>query len=106
MSEKKHYERPAALEAFYGSNAWKNCRDTYLASVGGLCELCLKQGLIVPAEIIHHKKPLNASNVSNPKISLSWDNLCAVCRDHHAQLHRKTQLRYDVLPDGTVIVKE
>lgn len=40
---------------FYGSNEWKNCRDTYSRSVGRLCELCAKQGRITPAEIIHRR---------------------------------------------------
>ena len=106
MKEKQKYERPAALRSFYSSRAWQKCRETYLASVSGLCELCLKEGLVVPAESVHHKTPLTPFNVGDPNISLSWSNLCAVCWDHHAKLHRKTQLRYDVLPDGTVVAKE
>ena len=106
MKEKQKYERPEALKSFYSSGAWQKCRETYLASVGGLCEFCLKEGLVVPADSVHHKTPLTVFNVGDPKISLSWSNLCAVCRDHHAQLHRKTQLRYKVMPDGTVITRE
>ena len=92
-------------KAFYLSEAWRSTRDAYLKSVGGLCELCLKDGLITPAEIVHHRIPLDASNIDNEKIALGFDNLCCVCREHHAQLHKKDRKgwRYVVGDDGRVI---
>lgn len=105
MTEKTKYQRPAALESFYSSIAWKECREGYKKKVGGLCELCLKDGLYTPAEIVHHKVPLDVLNVNDPSISLSFDNLQCVCREHHQRLHTKRQLRYDILPDGTVVTR-
>ena len=87
---------------FYKTKLWQNCRDEYLKSVGGLCEECKKKGLIVPAEIVHHKIHLNAVNVSDPTISLNPDNLEALCRKCHGDEHG-TPKRFDVLADGSVV---
>ena len=72
---------------FYGSALWKNCRASYLKSVGGLCELCKAEGIITPAEEVHHRIKLDASNVKDPNITLSWSNLQALCRRHHDEIH-------------------
>ena len=53
----------------------------------GLCEECLQKGLIVPAEIVHHKVHITPDNINDPSITLSWDNLEAVCRKCHAEIH-------------------
>lgn len=86
---------------FYKTGAWVNCREEYLKKVGGLCEICLSKGMIVPAEIVHHKVHLNVENLYDPNISLCFDNLQAVCRDCHAKLHGKEK-RFTVRADGTV----
>lgn len=88
---------------FYGSNEWKNCRDTYSRSVGRLCELCAKQGRITPAEIIHHKQPITPNNINDPSITLNPDNLLAVCREHHAELHRRGVRRFVIDECGRVV---
>lgn len=72
---------------FYGSRSWKNTRAAYLKSVGRLCELCLKEGVYTPAEAVHHKVFITPENINDPNITLSWDNLMAVCRKHHEELH-------------------
>lgn len=90
---------------FYKSGAWVNCRNNYMKSVGGLCEICKEKGLIVPAIIVHHKVHLNAENLSDPMIALSFDNLQAVCRVHHEELHGKPK-RYRVEEDGSIIINE
>lgn len=86
---------------FYKTGAWVNCRRDYLKSVGGLCERCKAKGMIVPAEIVHHKIHLNAENLSDPNVSLSFDNLQAVCRNCHAELHGREK-RFKVSEDGRV----
>ena len=86
---------------FYKTAAWVSCRNSYLKSVGGLCERCLAKGLIVPAEIIHHKIHLNENNINDPSVSLNFDNLEAVCRSCHGELHGKRK-RYTIAADGSV----
>ena len=53
----------------------------------GLCEDCLKQGKITPAEEVHHIKELNPMNISDPCITLSYSNLVALCRSCHRKRH-------------------
>lgn len=88
--------------AFYNSPGWKETRRAYRKSVGGLCELCLKEGRYTAGEIVHHKIPLDPTNINNPDITLSWDNLQLVCREHHAQIHDRRKRRYKVDDMGRV----
>ena len=91
-------------EKFYSSEAWHRCRASYLKKVGGLCEVCLKQGLVTPAEIVHHKVHLAPSNIDNPAVTLNFDNLQALCWQHHAEAHspRISSRRYTVDEMGRV----
>lgn len=98
----------------YGSKAWKNTRKAYAKSRGGLCERCLKKGLIIPGEIVHHRRHITAANVDKPEITLSWENLELVCRECHAEIHERDmhasrntkKKRYKVSADGTVTATE
>lgn len=91
-------------KAFYKTAAWLKCRAAYIKSVGGLCERCLARGEIKPGYIVHHKIHLNAYNVSDPTITLNWDNLEYLCLDCHNKEHFKEECkpRYCVKPDGSV----
>jgi len=98
-------------KAFYHSQAWKNTRRNYRQSVGGLCERCLAKGMIVPAEIVHHKIPLTADNMNDLNISLSWKNLQALCRQCHAEVHddmyaERTGRRYKIDRSGHVVIRD
>lgn len=90
-------------EAFYKSNTWKQCRKSYIKSVGGLCERCYKKGLIVPAVIVHHKTYITQDNINDPTITLNFDNLEALCKNCHNEEHISTIKRYRVDEFGTVI---
>ena len=95
-------------KVFYNSKAWKDARRNYKQSVGGLCERCLKKGIITPAEIVHHKEPLTADNVQNLDIALGWCNLQALCRQCHSDVHEelngKQPKRYRIDEQGRVII--
>lgn len=92
---------------FYDSSAWKATRKAYKKSVGNLCERCLKRGLYRPAVIVHHKTYLTPENLKDPHIALSWDNLEAVCRECHEEIHaKKRNRRYTINADGTVIIED
>lgn len=91
---------------FYKTKAWQRCRDDYFRRVGGLCEKCKAKGLIVPAEIVHHKIHLNAENITDPTITLNPMNLEALCRTCHGEEHPKgRRKRYTIAQDGTVNVR-
>lgn len=89
--------------AFYKSKPWKQCRADYIASVGGLCEECLARGIYRPAKIVHHIIEITPENIHDPKVTLNWDNLEAVCRECHAEKHGARVRRYQVDPSGKVV---
>ena len=89
-------------EKFYKSKQWQKCRDGFTASKRGLCEECLKQGIYKPGVIVHHKTPLTPETINDPTVTLDWDNLELLCRDHHALAH-KPQKRYRVDELGRII---
>ena len=96
---------------FYNSQAWKETRRNYKQSVGGLCERCLAKGIITPAEVVHHKIPLTPENICNLEISLGWNNLQALCRDCHAEVHEdiyaaRSKRRYKIDKTGKVVIKD
>lgn len=94
-------------EWFYRSEQWKKTRRAYLTSVGGLCEECLKEGRITPAKIVHHKIFLTPENIHDPDVALNWNNLEAVCKPCHEQIHeycgKKNDKRYEVDELGRII---
>lgn len=89
---------------FYDSEAWKNCREAYRKSRAGLCERCLRNGVVRAGRIVHHKIHLDESNIADPNVTLNWDNLELVCMDCHAAEHGSKK-RFTVDPMGNVQVK-
>lgn len=69
-------------DSFYKSKAWLRVSAAYMSSKSYICERCGK-----PAVICHHKKWLNGSNVHDPSVALSFDNLEALCMDCHNKEH-------------------
>ena len=68
--------------AFYQSKAWKQTSRAYMTMQNYVCERCGAAG-----EICHHKKYLNPSNINDPNITLSFDNLECLCRECHGKEH-------------------
>ena len=104
------YVMKTFAKQFYTSRAWSRCRVAYRKSVGGLCEVCLTKGLYKPGEIVHHKIELTPMNITNPKITLDWNNLQLVCRDCHAQIHDgrhgRKKRRYTINEDGSIAPRD
>lgn len=91
---------------FYNSGAWKQTRRNYKQSVGGLCERCLAKGIITPAEVVHHKVELTPDNIKDLNLSLGWDNLQALCRQCHAEVHSGMEKRYTLDAQGKVVISD
>lgn len=89
-------------ERFYKSRRWRDCKNAYTKSVGGLCERCLKKGLYVPGRIVHHKCYIGPDNINDPSITLNWENLELLCRSCHELEHKGIKRRYAVNPDGSI----
>lgn len=88
MHKEKTTHKPGFAYAFYVSPQWRACREGYLKKAGGLCERCRKNGKIEPATQVHHKIRLTPGNIRDPRVSLNWDNLEALCEDCHKKEHR------------------
>ena len=88
---------------FYNSKAWQDCRDSFIShrvSIdGGMCQRCEAE----LGYIAHHKEWLTPSNINDPMVSLSHDNLEYVCHDCHNKEHFATAdpVRDDVMFDSS-----
>jgi len=93
---------------FYNTPAWRNCRESYLKSVGYKCEDCLAKGIETPAVIVHHIINLSPDNINDPSVTLNFDNLKAVCRKCHADNHINhiNARRYFFGENGEIILKK
>lgn len=94
-------------DKFYKTSAWRECRNSYAASRGHLCERCLSRGVLSMGEIVHHKIELTPENIDDPEITLSWNNLELLCRFCHAEVHdqRKNCRRFTIGPNGEINIK-
>ncbi len=67
--------------------------------------MCLEQGIYTKAEIVHHKTFITPENINDVNITLNWDNLIALCREHHSLVHGAHKgRRYMVDEEGNVII--
>ena len=82
-------------EWFYKTKIWQDCRLAFLKDKHFICERCED-----PATIGHHKIYLTPENISDPWITLSWDNLEALCQDCHNTEHHGSG--EEVTRDGLV----
>jgi 5-methylcytosine-specific restriction endonuclease McrA len=92
-------------ERFYKSRKWQKVRQYVWTRDKGLCQNCLKNGLIKGGDTVHHIIEINPENITNEEISLNPDNLVTLCRDCHAAMHRK-QKRWTVDELGRVVARE
>lgn len=87
---------------FYKGRAWEQCRKSYL-SMNNLCERCLKKNAYVPAKIVHHKTYITPDNITNPDITLNFNNLEALCQDCHNAEHHREKASYYFDNEGNII---
>lgn len=93
---------------FYSSAAWQSCRNEYMKTAHYLCEDCLKRGIYRPAKEVHHVEELTPMNIHRPEISLSFDNLVALCKECHKARHCSAEKnkRYTFGENGEIIFLE
>lgn len=101
--------RSQKVEAFYVSRTWRKCRKAFVNSKGNLCERCLKKGIIEPGSKdqpleVHHKIPLTDENITDPKVSLNWENLELLCKSCHDKERERRAKRWKIGPDGRVVL--
>ena len=72
----------------YAKQRWRKLRALYLAE-HPLCEFCEKIGIAKGAEDVHHKDGFdNYSGDERAEKAFDYTNLVALCKEHHAFLHR------------------
>ena len=77
----------------YQSREWKELRIAKLRSTNGLCEECLKQGIVTSARCVHHVVPIETARTKEEMKRLAIDcglqglkSLCFAC---HARIHKE-----------------
>lgn len=89
MGKTATWRDSAAFKPFYKSKAWRNVRGVVLDRSHGLCERCKERGEMKPADVVHHRIPLNELNVNDPDIALNPERLIALCHDCHTEVHQE-----------------
>ena len=75
----------------YNSREWQELRIAKLRSTNGLCEECLKQGIITAARCVHHIVPIETARTKDEMKRLAFDvnNLRALCFACHVRIHKE-----------------
>lgn len=73
-----------ARYAFYHTSEWKKLRQAVLDRDGGMCVVCGQR-----ASVVHHVVPVDDSNITDPYVVWSMDNLVSVCPLCHGAIHAK-----------------
>ena len=75
----------------YNSREWKELRIAKLRSTNGLCEECMKEGIVTSAHAVHHRHPIeeSTSKAEMRKWAFMWENLVSVCDACHAKIHKE-----------------
>lgn len=94
-------ERNPEQTEFYNSVAWKETRAAFMEIKHHICERCGRA-----AKVVHHKVYVDAENVGDPMVTLSFDNLECLCQDCHNAEHFRAPalragLRFD--DDGSIV---
>lgn len=100
---KKYYGARNFAQKFYKSKFWKKKSLDYRKE-HPLCERCLKKGLYVPSQCVHHKIHINEENYQDPKILYDDSNLEALCNQCHAEEHSGKGEAVRFNPDGSLIL--
>nr|DAF12565.1 MAG TPA: HNH endonuclease [Caudoviricetes sp.] len=72
----------------YTSTKWRKLRLAHL-QLHPLCELCQKEGKVVPAVDVHHITSFMSTNDHLKRIYLAYDpnNLMSLCKECHQKVH-------------------
>lgn len=84
-AEYERTRRSPATSKHYGK-AWRVISKRYITA-HPLCEMCLRNGLAVPAEHVHHRKPITEGGTNEDC------NLIALCKACHSAIHLELRRR-------------
>ena len=69
MTKTATWRNTPFAKRFYRSREWQMARELVLARSRGLCERCMEDGRLTPADVVHH--------------------LMALCDECHTAVHRE-----------------
>lgn len=78
------------IAKYYNSSKWVKLRSAYLQA-NPLCERCLENEVVKPAEEVHHIKPIGSGTSDLEMMGLAYDpnNLMALCKECHHEIHKE-----------------
>ena len=79
QSQYDKYNRDPDHNKKYGNN-WRRIRGLYVKQ-HPVCEMCLKEGKLIPVEEVHHIVPLLQGG------SNKFSNLMSLCQSCHTKIH-------------------
>lgn len=89
----KNQQQAKDKAEIYNSREWKDLRAAKLRSTKGLCEECMKQGIVTSARCVHHIVPIETARTKDEMKRLAIDcglqglkSLCFAC---HARIHKE-----------------
>jgi len=89
----KNQQQAKDKAEIYNSREWKELRIAKLRSTNGLCEECLKQGIVTSARCVHHIVPIETARTKDEMKRLAIDcglqGLRALCYACHAKIHKE-----------------
>ena len=87
----KNQQQAKDKATIYNSWEWKELRIAKLRSTNGLCEECLKHGIVTSARCVHHVVPIETARTKDEMKRLAFDinNLRALCFACHARIHKE-----------------
>ena len=89
----KNQQQAKDKAEIYNSREWKELRIAKLRSTNGLCEECMKQGIITSARCVHHVVPIETARTKDEMKRLAIDcglqGLRALCFACHARIHKE-----------------
>ena len=76
--------------AFYSSGEWRRVSKKY-KKLHPFCEVCLKEKIKKPSEIIHHITPISQGGALYDE-----NNLLAICKKCHGEIHTGIGIKIDL----------
>ena len=85
--------RKRIRQKIYNNKLWRELRQQYIQE-HPLCEQCLREGRVTPAEDVHHVVSFMTEyhndqqlNDDMLKLAFDYDNLMSLCRECHLKAH-------------------
>lgn len=109
INKNKHYIKQEPYKhdnqssKYYNSKGWANLRNAYIVN-HPLCEECLKEDIITPAQHVHHKIEFlrGSSDGERWNLLLDPENLESVCVNCHHKLHKNLKTFCTTTPAITI----